>query len=499
MIAIPIAASTEEEAFRDMKRAEQIADCIELRLDRLHRTTWLPLLERRKKPVIVTLRPERQGGAFRGEERQRIRLLEELLVHQPDYVDVENDTSPDLMGSLLENRREKTRVIVSYHNFAETPRNLASFLKRAVPWQGDILKIATLANDLADNGRMLRWLESRSEKTIAFCMGPFGVPSRILTLRSGGYLTFAALDEGKGSAPGQILARDLRETYRAHEVHRGTRVFGLIGNPVSHSLSPHIHNAAFRATGLDAVYIPIPVQNLENLTSELTSLGVEGFSVTMPHKEGMVPLLDSMDEESRRIGAVNTVFRRDGQWVGTNTDVYGAWKALRTTGFDLEGRRWTIIGAGGVARAIVYGVIFRSRAKSLTILGRRSKRVHDFLRDLQAPFPCAVTGTTLAEADLAQVMEGTDVLVNGTPVGMVPDVGKTPIPPECLSPRHLVFDAIYNPVETRLLKMARAKGCPTVPGLPMFLHQGAAQFEHWTGKAAPLERMEEIARARLEP
>jgi len=498
MIGIPIVASTEVEALRDMERAEKIADCIEIRLDLLPREAWIPLLRRKKKPCIVTLRPERQGGHFREEEIRRVRLLEETLGHHPDFIDVEWDTPPHLIGSLLRKRGDETAVIVSYHNLTETPHDLDAILKEVASRGGAILKIVTLANDFVDNMKILRLLERHAGKTIAFCMGSFGTPSRILTLRAGGYLTFGTLDEGKESAPGQIPARDLREIYRTHQIHPGTRVFGVIGNPVLHSLSPNIHNAAFASVGTDAVYVPFQVQNLENLISSFDSIGVEGFSVTIPHKERIIPLLNHVDEESRRMGAVNTVCRQNGKWIGMNTDVYGAWKALEATGSDLHGKRWTIVGAGGVARAVVSSAALHGRPKSLTVLGRTHKRLERFLKDLGQISPCPVAGRILMETDLRKILKKTDILVNATPVGMAPEVDGTPIPSHLLQPRHLVFDTIYNPIETRLLREAGKQGCRTVSGFQMFLYQGAAQFERWTGEKAPLPLMEQKARARLE-
>ena len=498
MICIPIVGSTKLEALRNMEKAERMADIIEIRLDLLPRETWIPLLERKKKPSIVALRPPRQGGRFQDEEIERIRLLGEILGYGPDFIDVEWDTPSQLIGSLLRKRRENTGLIISYHNLTETPQDLESIAKGVAVRGGDVVKIVTQANDFVDNVRLLRLIEKQVGKTIAFCMGPFGIPSRILTLRAGGFVTFGALETGKESAPGQIPASDMKEIYRVHQIHRGTRVFGIVGNPVSHSLSPNIHNAAFQAAGYDAVYVPFQVRDLGNLIHGFESIGVEGFSVTIPHKERIIPLLDDVDEEARRTGAVNTVYRQNGQWLGTNTDVYGAWRALETTDIDLRQKRWTIVGAGGVARATAYGAGVHGKPKSLTVLGRTRKRLDSFLRDVRAVFPSPATGGIVAETDLRKALEETDILVNGTPVGMFPEVDETPIPSHLLQSRHVVFDTIYNPMETRLIGEARARGCRTVSGLQMFLHQGAAQFQRWTGKAAPLPLMEQKARERLE-
>jgi 3-dehydroquinate dehydratase/shikimate dehydrogenase len=480
-----------------MERAEGMADCIEIRLDLVPREVWTPLLRRRKKPCIIALRPERQGGEFQGEEISRIQLLAEALNYCPDFIDMEWDMPPHLFGSLMKKKSGKTGVIVSYHNLTDTPYDIESISKRLGSRGGDILKIVTWARDLSDNVRILKFVERQSAKTIAFCMGPFGVPSRVLTLRSGGFLTFGALDAGKESAPGQIPAKDLTGIYRAGRIHRRTRVFGLIGNPVSHSLSPCIHNPAFEVADFDGVYVPFQVRDLGNLIHDLSSLGVEGFSVTIPHKEGVISLLNRADGTSRKIGAVNTVYREGGQWLGTNTDVYGAWKALETTGLDLRGKRWTVIGAGGVARAIAYGAGVKAKPKSLTLVGRTPERLECLLGDLRRTFSAPLSGTLLAETDLKEVLEETDILVNGTPVGMAPAADETPVPSHFLQPRHLVFDTVYNPIETRLLREAGERGCQTVSGFQMFLFQGAAQFERWTGKKAPLQLMEQKAKASL--
>ena len=498
MIAIPVVASTKAEALDNMERAEKMADLIEIRLDLLPREAWIPLLKRNEKPSIVTLRPTRQGGHFQGEEALRIRLLDEVLCHHPDFIDLEWDTPPDLIGSLKRRKGERTGLIISYHNFTETPPDLEIIAKEVISRGGDISKIVTQANCLADNVRILRLMGKRQGKMIAFCMGPFGTPSRILTLRAGGTMTFGALGLGKETAPGQIPASELREIYRVDQIHPGTRVFGLIGNPVSHSLSPHIHNAAFESEGCDAIYVPFQVSDVGNLIHDFGSIGVEGLSVTIPHKGHVIPLLDGVGEEARMMRAVNTVYRRDGQWLGTNTDVNGVHKALETSGIDFQKKRWTIIGAGGVARAVAYTAAVYGRPKSLTVLGRTRQRVEGMLRDMRDISPFPVAGAILAETNLRRVLEEADILVNGTPLGMSPKVEETPIPSDVLHSRQLVFDTIYNPMETRLLKEAKERGCQTISGFQMFLYQGAAQFELWTGKTAPLPLMEQKARERLE-
>ena len=497
MICIPIVAPTTEEALRDMERAEHTVDMTELRLDVLPRDAWIPLLQRRQKPCIVTLRPEREGGHFRQEEGTRIALLESLLRFTPDFIDLEWDTPPDLMGSLLRKKSEKTGVIVSYHNVTETPQNLEDVLKKVTSRGGDVAKIVTQATDLADNAQLLGLCRKRTGQIIAFCMGSFGIPSRILTLRSGGFLTFGTLSPEKASAPGQLPARDLRDTYRVHQIGRDTRVFGLIGDPIAHSLSPVIHNGAFQSLGLDAVYLPLRVRVLDRLLWILEEMGVEGLSVTIPHKERIVPLLDEADVEATKMGAVNTVYHRDGQWLGTNTDAYGAWRALTMETTDLRHKRWMIIGAGGAARAVAYSAGLHGRPTSLTVVGRNQERVMGLLDHVRNIVNVPVSGVVYPGGDLRGPLHATDIVVNATPVGMAPAVDETPIPPDLIEPHHVVFDTVYHPMETRLLREARQRGAETRSGFQMFLYQGAAQFEHWTRQKAPLELMAKKAQERL--
>jgi 3-dehydroquinate dehydratase/shikimate dehydrogenase len=498
VICIPIVASTVQEALLNLERAENVADVVEFRLDLLPQEAWAPLLRRGRKPSIVTLRPERQGGRFNGEEGERIRFLEGTLAFDPAFIDVEWDTSPHLISSLLRKKAEKTALIFSYHNAERTPDDLEAILKKVNSLGGDLAKIVTHANAFEDNMKILKLVERNVGKITAFCMGPIGLSSRVLTLRYGGVMTYGSLEKGKESAQGQIPARDLREIYRVYQIHRNnTHVFGLLGDPVTQSLSPIIHNVAFHALGYNAVYIPFQVRRLETLLSVFRFMGVEGFSVTIPHKERIIPLLDGVDDKAKTIGAVNTVFQRDGQWLGTNTDGDGAWRALEEAGVDLSKKRWTVLGAGGTARAVAYTVGIRGSPSSLTFFGRSQERLEGLLRDMGRMFSFPVKGFIFAETDLKKVFDETDIIVNCSPVGMTPRGHETPIPSHLLRPSHLVFDTVYNPLETRLLKEAKGRGCRTVSGLRMFLHQGTAQFELWTEKAAPLPLMEVKARERL--
>ena len=497
MICIPIVASTEQDGLLDLERAERIADVIEFRLDLLPGDSWSLLLGKRTKPCIVTLRSERQGGRFRGGEAERLRILEETLAFHPSFIDIEWDTPPELIERLRKRKGEKTSLILSYHDFDGTPDDLEGIWQKIHSRGGDLVKIATFAQGLGDVVRVLHLAQNHAGRIIAFCMGPTGIPSRILTLRFGGLLTYGCLEERKASAPGQISAEDLIGIYRVKTINEDTRIFALIGNPLSHSLSPVIHNEALQHHGVNALYVPFEVPDLKGLLSAFEWMRVEGTSVTLPYKEKIIPFLDEVDEKAKAIGAVNTVCRRGDKWVGKNTDADGAWKALTGAGIDLTNRPWTILGPGGAARAIAYSAGIYGRPRSLTFLGRDPKRLEALAREMRQLFSFPLYIGHLNGGDPERRFDHDDIIVNCTPVGMFPGIDGVPIAPRTLSPSHLVFDTVYNPLETRLLREGRDRGCKTVSGFEMFLHQGAAQFELWTGRKAPLDLMRQKALERL--
>jgi len=327
-------------------------------------------------------------------------------------------------------------------------------------------------------------------------MGECGQISRILAPRFGSFLTFAAMEIGRESAPGQLEAAALHQLYRFREIRPETRIYGVVGNPVGHSMSPHIHNAAFEDQGLDAVYVPFLVNDVTEFLRAFRGIGVNGYSITIPHKEASIPSLDQVDSLAARIGAVNTIVERDGELHGSNTDLSAAIGAiedqLRELGDSspepLRGKKVVIIGAGGAGRGIAFGV--KERGGELTVANRTKSRA----ARVAAEVGCR--GLSLR----ALFKEGidADVLINASSVGMHPKVDETPVPKEMLKPSTLVFDAVYNPIETRLLKEAADLGCPTVTGFEMFVRQAVAQFELWTGQDAPRELMAEVVRRRLE-
>ena len=363
----------------------------------------------------------------------------------------------------------------------------------------DVAKIACLARDIRDNLRIFDLLRNTKHPTIALCMGELGLISRVLGRKFGGLLTYASLRTGRESAPGQLSAADLAGLYRYKKIRSSTAVYGVIANPVAHSMSPAIHNAAFEELGLDAVYVPFKVEgDPAEFVKAFRRLEVQGYSVTLPHKEAILPAMDEVDDLVRKIGALNTVANRGGRLFGTNTDVKAATDALETAlneisggdstreksggGSKLGGKRVLLLGAGGAARAVAFG---------LTKCGARvviANRTHERAVRLAQEVGCECCPMS----DIASCKA--EVLINTTSVGMRPKVDETPAPRSALRRDMVVFDAVYNPPETRLIREAREAGCRTVTGIAWFVHQAAAQFELWTGRSAPRETMERVIR-----
>ena len=503
MICIPIIANNHDDALHDMADASMVADIIELRIDYIKNVDLKRLLERRTKPLIVTNRPVREGGKFDGSEEDRIALLKLAIRLQADYVDIEHDSIQHLCGD-TEHRvpTSTTKIIVSYHNFCKTRDNLTDIYNRLSQSGADIVKIVTHANSITDNVRIYRLLQQSQMPLISFCMGELGIISRILYKRFGSYLTFASLRTGKESAPGQISIHEFLNTYQARKQDKHSAIYGLIGNPVSHSISPIIHNTLFKELNINGIYVPFKVDNIGDFIREFRVLDVKGYSVTIPHKESVINHLDAIDPIAKKIGAVNTIVNKDGQLVGFNTDCEAAIKVLEgvnqvcnrgersftlTKDMDLRGKKVTLIGAGGVARAIAFGL--KDRQVQLTIINRNYERAQSLARDV---------GCLVRKFDEPQALD-TDILINATPVGMFPNINETPIDKNKLKPSMIVFDTIYNPIETKLLCDAKALGCKTVSGLSMFIHQAAAQFKLWTGQMPSVEMIEKLSRNKLIP
>ncbi|MEW5801018.1 MAG: shikimate dehydrogenase [bacterium] len=480
MICIPITAIATGAALREIQQAEEVADILELRIDYLADPDLGELLGARKKPVIITNRKTDEGGKFPGTETERLQLLEEAVRLGAEHIDLEWSCGPNVLRHFKELcRGGKTRIISSWHNFLETPGNLDELYTSMKSAGADIIKIVTHANSINDNLKVFDLIfraQEDDQEIIALCMGPCGEISRILAPLLGAYLTFGSLQQGKESAPGQVEAQLLRDVYRLSDLKdTDFRLYGLVGNPVSQSKGIHIHNNAFRSQQLDSLYANFLVEDVASFMQGFKGY-ICGLSVTMPHKQKIMDYLPQVDPMARRIGAINTVVKKKGTLIGYNTDVTGAIQAIEAV-TPIADKKVVLLGAGGVARAIAYGIV--DRGGRLTILNRTFNRAQSLARELFCQ--CG---------DLAGIQNiEADILINGTSVGMAPKTEEMPVPESVLKPGLVVFDTVYHPAKTRLLKEAMARGCITVSGVDMFLNQAAAQFKLWTGIEAPREVM----------
>jgi 3-dehydroquinate dehydratase/shikimate dehydrogenase len=463
---------------------------VELRVDWLARNPDLSrVIKERPTPIVVTCRRPQDGGRWRGPEEDRIMLLRQAIASGVDYVDLETDVANKIP------RFGKTKRIVSYHNYQETPDNLEDIQETLSKQNADIVKIVTMANSPADNVKLLRLIPNAKVPTIAFCMGDFGIPSRILCGKYGSPFTYATFSKERLLAPGQLSFEDMRDIYHFDDLNRETKVYGVIGDPIAHSLSPHIHNAAFKKAGINAVYVPfrIPADDLKETLREFEWLDIQGYSVTIPHKESIAGMVSHVDANVTDSGAANTLYKNPmGKWCAVNTDYEAALTVLRekvaeTGGGTLEGKRVMLLGAGGVAKAI--GLALTRAGAAITVVNRSKDR-----------------GKALAEQLNCQYLgwenRGTpfvDILVNCTPIGMWPDTESTPFGQNWLRDGMIVFDTIYNPETTLLIKEAKTHFCHTISGLEMFVRQAAEQFQCFTGGAAPVEVMRATLRKAISP
>ena len=488
MICIPITARSTEDTISEMVSASRYADIVELRIDYIPElqnalTCIEKILQSKTKPVIITNRPEREGGKFNGSEQDRLHLLQKAIDLGADYVDIEYDSIEQIT------RRNSSKIIISHHNFKETPHNLSKIYNDICQHNPDIVKIVTYANDITDNIRIFELLKSARVPTISFCMGELGNISRILTSKFGGFLTFASLEKGKESAPGQLTVNELSKTYHFKDINKETKLYGIIGNPVSHSMSPAIHNAAFIEKGLNNVYIPLKITDIGTFMKECRKIDFHGFSVTIPHKESVLPFLDDIDLTAKRIGAINTIVNQNGKLTGYNTDsmaaVMGLECSLKETKETLKNKTISIIGAGGASRAIAFGL--KEKGCDITIFNRTIDRAEKLSNEVK----CRL-------GSFKEIHKLTsDILINATSIGMFPNVDQTPVPDNILKEGMIVFDAVYNPIETRLLREAKGKGCHTINGLSMFINQAAEQFRLWTNIDPPVELMTNVVKEML--
>src|SRR5688572_6449907 len=448
------------------------ADLVELRLDSVADPDVTAALSGRTTPVIVTVRPEWEGGAFKDSEAERRRMLECALQQGAEYVDVEYKAA---FASELIAATGGKRIVLSSHDFEGVPVDLIERVRAMRAAGAEIVKIAVMAKSLSDTLHLLQI--QRAPNTVLIGMGPAGAPTRVLAAHFHSLWSYA----GEGYAPGQISAARMLSEFRFREITDQTAIYGVVGSPLTHSVSPAMHNAAFRAAGVDAVYVPMVASSAEDFTIFATALGVQGVSITIPYKVDIFERADAVDELAKKVGAVNT-YRRDAlRWEARNTDVSGFLAPLEGR-LNLRGARATILGAGGSARAVA--VALASAGSIVTIFGRNRGKAKDV---------AALAGGTAGTFPVPA--KSWDLLVNTTPVGMFPNVDETPF--EGAFDGRFVYDLVYNPMDTRLLKEAAAAGCDTVGGLDMLVAQAEDQSEWWTGKRPPEGLMKQAALASL--
>jgi 3-dehydroquinate dehydratase/shikimate dehydrogenase len=427
--------------------------------------------------VIATCRRVASGGRFRGSIASQLDILGKASAAGCQLLDVELQTAVKCKPAQLQKLRTRAALILSFHDFRGTKR-LDETLEKMLAYAADFYKVVSTATALSDNVAMIKFLAREGDRhsLIGMCMGEQGLISRVLGVRAGSVFTFAAASAGEETAPGQVTAQELRTVFRIEQVDVATRVYGVVGDPVAHSLSPAIMNAAFRRENVNAVYLPLHAKTLKDLLACVREIPIHGISVTMPYKEAILPHLDNSDSHTTKIGACNTVVRaQDGKLYGFNTDAAGIVRPLERRLNTLEGARILVLGAGGAARAAVFGL--KERGSEVYIMNRSAAPAKKLAHQARARI--------IKRADLKKL--AFDVIINATPVGMS-NTRETPLQDKEINARY-VFDMIYDPPETRLLKLAKERGAQIIPGIEMFVHQAARQFEIWTGKPAPGDEM----------
>lgn len=486
-ICAVVGARTAAQAARDLRLALRETSTAELRLDWLasdqERKAFLGWLRKHPQPgavLLATCRRKPAGGKYPGDIPGELFWLMQAREAGCAWCDIELETLRELPETSVRGLAVPRGVLLSMHDFERTPA-LPRMLGHPARGQVDAVKIAACARTIADSVRLLK-LARHSKDVVAVPMGEAGLPARILALREGSALAYAPVAEA--TAPGQVSLHELKHLYRAHRLTRHTRVFGVIGEPIGHSLSPLLHNTGFVARRMDAVYLPFLVHRLKDFLLCAADFGLRGFSVTLPHKQTILKHLDECEPLAAQIGAVNTVtVGKSGRLVGSNTDYLGVLRALEKN-LPLCGARVLIFGAGGSARAAAFALAHAGALVS--VCARRESAAKQLAR--------AVGGETLPRTALRG--EKFSAIVNATPIGMQPRASISPLEPRELN-CDVVMDLIYRPQKTRLLHLAAKKGIATVSGVEMFLAQGFAQWETWTATSAPEAPMRRAVLAAL--
>ncbi len=474
-LCVTITAPTMAELVK-RRDAVRDADLVELRLDSVAAPDVAQALYGRRRPVIITCRPRWEGGQFAGSEEERRRLLASAIDLGADYVDVEWRAG---FSDLLRAHGGKG-LVVSSHDFDAYPADLDSRLEAMRATGAEVVKVAVKARRLSDCVRLRETgcRASTSGATVVIAMGLPGLASRVLPARFGSAWSYA----GTLNEVGQLDAETLLDEFRFRSIDDRTEIYGIAGRPVAHSVSPAMHNAALADAGRNAVYLPLAAADVDDFATFAHAFGLAGASITVPFKVDMFERVEAVSPVARRIGSINTVRVEQGRWMGENTDAAGFLRPLDAR-VPLGRLRASILGAGGAARAVATALA--GRAASVRVHARDRERAE------------AVARETGAGAGSWPPEPGSwDLLVNCTPVGMHPEIDAMPLPSAALTGRY-VYDLVYNPRPTRLLREAAARGCTTIDGLDMLVAQAQEQFRLWTGIRPPEAVMRDAALRRL--
>lgn len=520
MICIPVTATSKQEALRNIERSCLIADAIELRMDLIADGKLAELICTARRisgavKIIVTWR-KREEAAQAGESSyaevetkdqidKKMAVLKQAVELNADYIDIElscGSAAIEELKSYCRNSESRTKIIISYHNFKLTPSlvSLKKMFHQCRAYHPDVVKIVTYARKPADNLNILSlipYAHKYSQEIIALCMGSAGRISRMMAPSLGNHLDFATLLQGVQSAPGQLTALEMKQIAKIEKcdaaggkqlasspANNQSGNYILLGNPVGQSLSPLMHNTALTDLGLPVHYNAFCVYDLAAAVQAIRGMDIRGASITVPFKSAVMEYLDDISADALGIGAVNTIINTNGRLTGANTDWLGLMIPLREA-LTVKGKKFVIIGAGGTARAAAYGII---KEGGYPVIVNRTEEKGKLLSNM---FDCPF----YLMSEIGKIEA--DCLINTTPVGMYPNADKSPMDASFLAGYKYVMDVIYNPLETKLLQDARLAGCRVLPGLDMFVHQGAEQIKLWTGREPNRELMKESVKARL--
>jgi 3-dehydroquinate dehydratase / shikimate dehydrogenase len=491
-ICVSVCGTNVDAVLARMDRARDAgADVIEIRFDCVDRSEidqLLAKLETRAEQLLITFRPIEQGGAREITRRERIEFWDKVAsgLGKKHLVDIEYNI--DFPVAI-----DKDGIIGSAHYFDGRRGDLIDEFEDLWKFPCGAVKLAVSVNDASDAVDVWKLLD-HGRPAIAIAMGEAGKWTRILGLANGAFLTYASLEAADATAPGQISAEDLRNVFRVKDIDQRTHVYAVLAGDTTYSLSPYMHNAAFATVGLDSVFVPMQVGDLDAFIRRMvagatreTELHFKGFSVTNPHKQSVMKFLDEIDPAARRIGAVNTIKIEHGKLHGFNTDAPGFIRPLTNIYGDLRGARASVVGAGGAARACVYAL--KEAGSDVTLLARDTAKAASMAEE----FDVRIEQLTKGDRQLT-----TDILVNATPLGTTGDRQNESVAvSDELAGVKLVYDLVYNPAETKLIKEAKTAGVMTLGGLEMLVAQGTRQFEIWTGGEAPVDVMKAAVEERL--